>query len=227
MKPVNGRRLWRPRLTLFLLIVSAAVFAWQNPALYSTAIDAEESARFLETLRSRPLPTPLKEEIATAANGFMQNDDGKPFYMLNLMRFRSSIAPVNPPVQFEGTPTQANAIYEKHAIPLLLKYGGQPFYMSEVRDSNLITKVSSLDDWSRVLLIRYPNRRAFMQLITDADYANIAAYKVMSLEVVLTPTVADAIIPPLWVVVLLLSVVVYLCALVMGQPRVGLKGEQE
>lgn len=219
-------RRWFPRLALSFVLLAVLVYVWQNPALYCAPISSSEAAKYLETLRTRPLPMPLKDEVAKAAETFMKEDDGQPVYMLNLMRFRTSIATVSPPTPFSGTPEEANALYESKAIPLLLKTGGQPFYMSEVKDANLIGDAPSLNNWSRVLLIRYPNRRAFMELITDPAYADIAAYKIMAMEVVLTPTVDGQVIPPLWVLVCVALLILYLVVVATGKRQSINQGDQ-
>lgn len=60
-------------------------------------------------------------------------DDGKPVYMLNLMRFYPQVRafPGGPPASM--TPAQANAYYESKAVPMLLPMGGSAPFMGRPR----------------------------------------------------------------------------------------------
>ena len=66
---------------------------------------------------------------------------------------------------------------------------------------NLIPVPPALDDWSRVAVVRYPSRRAFLSLLADPAYAPYEPYKFMALEIALVPISGDVVIPDLrWIV---------------------------
>jgi hypothetical protein len=51
-----------------------------------------------------------------------------------------------------------------------------------------------------VLVVRYPNRRAFFDLISDPAYIQVMPYKLAALEVALVPVRAELVVPDLrWV----------------------------
>ena len=52
-----------------------------------------------------------------------------------------------------------------------------------------------LDNWDRVLVVRYPGRRTFLELLTNPEYLKVMPYKLSSLEVVLTPVSGELVIP--------------------------------
>jgi hypothetical protein len=121
--------------------------------------------------------------------------------MLNLMRFYPQLRsfPGTPP--FQGTPEQANALYEKSVLLLLLKRAGYPVVGGRAQGKNLLEVPAALDDWSRVVVVRYPSRRAFLSLLADPAYAPFEPYKIMALETALVPVSRDLMIPdPRWVV---------------------------
>ena len=126
-------------------------------------------------------------------------DDGKPVYMLNLMRYNAAIDDVpGAPKDFQGTPKEANLLYEDKAIGMILKKGGVgASYASETQGPNLITigKAPALDNWSRVLVIRYSSRRHFLELVSDPAYVPIEPYKMMALRLLLVPTSGDLVVP--------------------------------
>ena len=79
---------------------------------------------------------------------------------------------------------------------MLLKRGGYPVYAGDL-GRNLLEFKPEVDDWNRLLVVRYPSRRAFMDLVTDPAYAPVLPYKLMALSVVLSPSAEELVIPPL------------------------------
>lgn len=182
-------------LALLLIGLTAAVTRWQNPG---SPITAAEATRFLAAVERLPLPAANREATLAAVRRFMAEDDGRPIQMLNLMRYFPELRPVpGHEVGFTGTPVDSNRHYEDAVTPLLLRVGGYPAYAGTVRGGNVIATEPALDGWNRVLLVRYPNRRAFMSLLTDPAYAPLAAYKLQALELVLSPSEAEIVMPPL------------------------------
>src|SRR5262249_44702799 len=55
----------------------------------------------------------------------------------------------------------------------------------------------ALDCWSRVAVVRYRNRRAFLSLLADPAYGPLVPYKFMALELVLVPVSAGVVVPDL------------------------------
>lgn len=184
-------------------LLLAYVF-WQLPWLYREPITQAESAQYLKTLAVCPLPSSARDELISSARRFMAADDGKPVYMLNLMRYHDQLVKAPGGPAFGGTPREANALYESLTMPMLFRHGGQPLYAGEIRDDNLLMQAPDLNHWNRLLIIRYPSRRAFMDLVTDPAYAPAAPYKIMALDVVLTPSGPEIVLPVLWTVALLL-----------------------
>ena len=67
----------------------------------------------------------------------------------------------------------------------------------ETSASNLVTYKSELDNWDRVIVVRYPGRRKFFDLLTDPDYLQVMPYKAASAGTVLTPVTGGLVIPDL------------------------------
>ena len=61
--------------------------------------------------------------------------------------------------------------------------------------TNLIGLDPAIDNWSRVLVVRYPSRRAFLELIGDPAYLEYLPYKAAALMVALTPMKGDLVLP--------------------------------
>ncbi len=175
------------------------VSAFQSTRKLSPA-DVDHHIGILE----RDLPPELenREELIARLRAWAENDDGRPVYMLNLMRFFDRLRSF-PGAPATGTPQEANAHYEAAVTPLLIKRGGYPILTGSAtkikggqdRESNLMVYRPDLDNWDRVLVVRYPGRRTFLELLTNPEYLKVMPYKLSSLEVVLTPVSGELVIP--------------------------------
>jgi hypothetical protein len=178
-----------------LLAIFLGVLFWQSPGLVGGKLTQEEVARYLATVEKLPMPPEEKQEMIAHMRVWAEADDGKPVYMLNLMRYYETLRMFTGAPAFEGSPREANALYEKKAVPILFGKGGYVLYAGKVQEKNLVGFEPGMDHWSRVLMVRYPSRRAFLDLLTDPAYGPIFPYKFMALKLVLVPTAAEIIMP--------------------------------
>jgi uncharacterized protein (DUF1330 family) len=106
---------------------------------------------------------------------FIAEDDGEPFTMLNLLRFK---------------PDGGRASYETYAAatgPFLTKAGATVVHLADAG-----TPLVAPDDdtrWDAVLLVRYPSRAAFAQMVADPEYQQVTHLRTEALDAaVLQPT---------------------------------------
>ena len=168
-----------------------------------------------------PWPGEEGSEIIKHMRVWAEADDGKPVYMLNLMRYYKKLRPLPQVAGFTGTPAEANAYYEEHVMHLLFELGAYPMFASTMQgvlggdepSTNLITFDAAVDNWDSVLVVRYPSRRAFLTLVTDPEYLKYAPYKAASVTVGLVPMKGDLILPLLnWALAAVLLVLFLLLA---------------
>ena len=182
-----------------LLGIFLRFWSWLTPRKKLTP---EEIERYLEAVeRQVPQPEGEMPEFLARLRAWAEADDGKPVYMLNLMRYYDELRKFPGAPNFQGNPEESNTHYEKHATRMLLKIGGYLMVGGPTQGKNLMTYEPDLDDWSRVLVVRYPSRRAFLSLLADPAYGPIEPYKVMALKVVLTPVSGQQVIPDMRAVV--------------------------
>ena len=194
-----------------LLALLVAVCLQQSPGSWRGKLTKEEVSDYLARIdRQVPMLPEEKAEALKRLRAFGEADDGKPVYMLNVMRMFDKVKALPGQTAFPGTPAQANAYYEEKARALLLKSGSYPIYSGNVSEKNLFGYERNQDDWSRVLVVRYPSRRAFLELVADPAYGPIAPYKLMSLDLLLVPTEAELVLPELRLVVGALCLVAFL-----------------
>ena len=114
-----------------------------------------------------PRGTDLKRMLA--------DDPGGPVIMLNLLRFRPG----------------GRASYEEYARHLvttfLPRYGAQVIYAG---DGSTPLVAERGQAWDAVLLVRYPSREAFSQMVADPEYQQVTHLRTEALtEAVLHATV--------------------------------------
>ena len=117
---------------------------------------------------------PTRDDIRT----FMEEDDGEPVVMLNLLRFR-------PDGGEEGY-----ADYVRHFTPHAEAVGAEVLYLGRGR-----TPIVAEDGqaWDAVLVVRYPSRQAFLDMVRNREYQEGTHLRSGALvAAVLQPTVAWA-----------------------------------
>jgi len=191
-----------PKLALVLLIVFGAFWTWQTPGWWRGPLTLDEVDHHLALMaKNLAMPADEKAEVLARLRAWALADDGKPVFMLNLMRYYPQLRQFEGAPEFAGTPLEANAYYEEEVKPLALAGGVYPLFAGMTQGENIIEHTAQLDDWSRVIVMRYPSRRAVLELFADPAYAPYEPYKMMALQVVLTPVHGDLVVPELrWLV---------------------------
>ena len=186
-----------------MALLLALFCLWQQPARPLTQAEVDAYMARIDD----QLPWPADEKRATLEHvrAWAMADDGRPVHMLNLMRFHPQMRPMAQLQGYHGTPQQANAYYEENVMPLLFARGGYPVFGGGLQgvpyaqrpNTNLVSFDPAVDDWSRVLVVRYPSRRAFLELLSDPVYAKYFPYKSASLMLALAPMAAELVLPDL------------------------------
>ncbi|OLS14320.1 MAG: hypothetical protein RBG13Loki_2051 [Promethearchaeota archaeon CR_4] len=93
------------------------------------------------------------------------NPNESPFVMLNLLKFKSP-----------GGAAAYNR-YTKEASVFLKKVGGKVLYMGKANEM-----LNGEERWDFVLLVQYPSRKAFIQMINNPDYLKTHELRVEGTE---------------------------------------------
>lgn len=113
------------------------------------------------------------DPTGTALAQMLEEDTGGPVVMLNLLRFAPG-----------GRPSYEE--YSRKAAPFLRKYGAELLYAG---DGALPLVGEDGQDWDAVLIVRYPDRKAFSRMVADPEYQEITRLRSRALsEAVLQPT---------------------------------------
>jgi uncharacterized protein (DUF1330 family) len=103
----------------------------------------------------------------------LTEDDGGPFVMLNLLRFA------------DGKREQYDE-YVTRADEFVKRYGGELIYYG---DASTVLVAEPGQEWEAVVLVRYPSRQAFSEMVADPEYHTISHLRTGALsEAVLQAT---------------------------------------
>lgn len=204
--------------TLLLLAAVLALFVWwawrkQEPRRPLTTAEID---RYCEEVDAR-FPVPGGQDRAAwvaRLRRFGENDDGRDIYMLNLLRYHETMAKGPAAAgSFAGTPHEANEIYEANAKPILMKSGAFPIFAGKVEDMNAVGSGDPVEDnWTRILVVHYPSRRHFFELLTNAQYLTKADFKSYAMHMALVPVKRELVIPDFRQLALAGAVMLFLLA---------------
>ncbi|MHA1674053.1 MAG: hypothetical protein ACTSYI_10535 [Promethearchaeota archaeon] len=111
-------------------------------------------------------------ELLSKFREVLANDDGKEFWMVNLMKFKNS----DP----NSEAMAAHRRYSSNIAPMLLKRGSFPIFMSKVQGRFLYGDGS--ENWDQVAIIRYRSRQDFIKFATATAKKDIGDDKWQSME---------------------------------------------
>ena len=200
-------------LAAFLTLFVLWVWRKQEPRRPLTAAEVDNYCAIIEAR----FPIPDHQDHAAwvaRVRRFAENDDGRDIYMLNLLRYNEAMAKGSAPAgSFSGTPDEANAIYEANAKPILMKSGAFPIFAGKVEDPNAVGGSDPAEDnWTRILVVHYPSRRHFFDLLTNPQYLSKADFKSYAMHMALVPVKREMVIPDFRQLAIAAAIVVFLSA---------------
>jgi hypothetical protein len=198
-------------LAAALLGAYAAFFLWQTPALWRGALTPAEIDVYAAAMeRNLAQPPAEKEAFITRLRAWAAGDDGRPVLLLNLMRYRERLGALPADLAPMSTPLEANAHYEGLVAPLALKRGEYPLVGGAAQAESLTPLDPATNRWDRVVVMRAPSRRAFIEFMSDPAYGPTVPYKTAAAELVLIPLDAELAVPDLRFVLGAALLVIYL-----------------
>jgi uncharacterized protein (DUF1330 family) len=104
-----------------------------------------------------------------------KGDLDEPVVMLNLLKYRDT---AQEGFGVDGmTGQEAYSVYGQKFAALNPRFGGEPIWMGRAENT-----IIGDEDWDIVILVRYPTRRQFVEMIGDPDYQAIAPIRAAALE---------------------------------------------
>ena len=111
---------------------------------------------------------------------FIENvADDQPIVMINLLRYREKAAY---PAGSDHEPCSGREAYQRYGALVqahLAKAGGSPVWMGTVQASPIAPEG---EEWDDAILVRYPNKKAFIQMVSSPEYLKDAVHRGAALE---------------------------------------------
>jgi hypothetical protein len=194
-----------------LFVPFLGFFLWQTPSLWRSRLTPAEIDRYAAEMEAHIVQTPAEKAAFVArVREWAAGDDGRPVLLLNLMRFREELEAMPPGFDFAGTPAESNEYYERRVAPLALKRGEYPLVGGAVQARSLTPLAPETDSWDRIMIMRAPSRRAFIEFMADPAYGPLVPFKLAATELVLLPLDAELTVPDLRLLVGFLLLTVFL-----------------
>ena len=109
---------------------------------------------------------------------FAEADDGKAFYMINLVREHDAVTyPDWWTGQRAETVLKAKMLYSAACGPTMAEAGSYSTLGVMTAHDAVVTDDDSLEPWDQFYLIAYPNREAFIKLLASDPYADAIVHK--------------------------------------------------
>jgi len=106
-------------------------------------------------------------------------DDESPIVMINLLRYRAQAAY---PKDFEAEPCSGREAYARYgatAAKTIASVGGRMLWMGSVRASLI---APDAEQWDDAILVEYPSRKAFVEMVSQPVYQAAAPHRTAALE---------------------------------------------
>ena len=104
---------------------------------------------------------------------FLASTDDGPVVMINLLRYADRATDGS-----DRTGREAYGEYGAAVIPMVMARGGSIELMGEVAPSFI---APTDEEWNDVVLIRYPNRAAFIDMISSEEYRAVQHHRTAGL----------------------------------------------
>lgn len=175
MKPLSKG----PKVLVAVLAVIYAVFVlWYggNGKPMTPQEKDELFARITESAKTGGAADPHARE---ALLRLAATDDGKEFFMINLIRFRAKAAyPAG--YDYGDDALEADARYNEAVVPALIKHGSIPVFLG-TPEGPFLTEAGDTE-WQRVAIVRYRSRRDLLEMCVDLAGNNSAVHKWAAIE---------------------------------------------
>lgn len=157
-------------LAAIALLTLAAFWSyqWQADPLSEDEIDA-----YMAQIEAQSQQPGGRHDLP-ALRRFLDSDDGQPVYTVNLYAFHET-ADYPDGSGFGGSGQEAYARFAQVMVPLMLERGSHPVFSSQWTDP-------SSNGWDRIVIVRYRNRRALVDLFATDAFAEGSLHKWASLR---------------------------------------------
>ncbi|MEQ8746218.1 hypothetical protein [Pyruvatibacter sp.] len=167
-----GIWIWGTAVAL-AVVFTAWYHNWRGP------LTAAQVEAYTEQLAAR---TDITPQNLQAIRTFMQDDDGKEFWMLNVIKLHDSAQP-HPETGEPTDPADLLTVYSSAFIGRLLLSAGHPVFVADKTGPYVDTfGTSATPQWHFVSMVRYRSRRDLMEAATYEGFPGVHLYKTAAMQ---------------------------------------------
>ena len=169
--------------------ITKRTWIWLGPALFyliffswytnlKGPLSLEEIDHFVDILEANGSTPDRMVEIKR----FMEKDDGKHFYMMNLLDLTDN-PPVLPATGPDASAEDLMVHYTEFMFPELFSRACHPIFFGRVlADALDLSGIENAESWDQAALFRYRSRRDMIAIVTNSKFLERHDYKIASLE---------------------------------------------
>lgn len=193
----------RNMVWIVLVLVYGAFWFWFNGT--AGKLSPAEVETYMAQIEARPNADPAR--IATM-RAFMENDDGKPFYMLNLIKMAENPKPIDGLAEGATAEEALNRYMQDHMMPEMLKRGSMPVAMGDAVGGYMdMLGVERDEGWTTFGIVRYRSRRDMFDIALQPGFDDAHKYKFAAMEKTFAFPTHPTMITPNHIVPLLLLLI--------------------
>ena len=134
----------------------------------SKPLKQEEIETYMATYQTQAQSYMVRHDMA-ALRRFLEQDDGLPFYTVNLYKFHNQ-ADYQKGSPYNGSGVRAYEQFSAAMLKLLAVRASHPIFGSTWSDS-------AASDWDRIVIVRYRSRRDIANLFASDEFALASEHK--------------------------------------------------
>ncbi|MBM22813.1 MAG: hypothetical protein CMD78_00920 [Gammaproteobacteria bacterium] len=169
--------------------ITKRTWIWLAPALFyliffswytnlKGPLSLEEIDHFVDILEANGSTPDRMVEIKR----FMEKDDGKHFYMMNLLDLTDN-PPVLPATGPDASAEDLMVHYTEFMFPELFSRACHPIFFGRVlADALDLSGIENAESWDQAALFRYRSRRDMIAIVANPKFLERHDYKIASLE---------------------------------------------
>ncbi|MEM8526152.1 MAG: hypothetical protein AAGG68_16045 [Bacteroidota bacterium] len=144
--------------------------------LFTRPLSAQEIEKYTELLQQDYSDSEFQQ-----MRSFMEEDDGKPIIMLNVIKTNDTPKTVNG--KTFASAEEVLADYTNFVGPFLIKRGSYPIFNgTALMDAPEVWGIENAREWTTGSLVRYKSRRVMLELSTNPEFKKFHDSKVAGIE---------------------------------------------
>lgn len=109
---------------------------------------------------------------------FTEHDDGKPFYMINLIKENKEVVyPDDWTGQRAASILEAKKLYGMACLPFLQENGSDSIFGVTFTQPAALNQTDIPHDWNQFYLVKYKSRKVFLELVSSEFYSKAIVHK--------------------------------------------------